>query len=447
MACSEFEQALVHIDVDDLGAAYDLIARDIERGGEIAGFDQFPETRRASDIGALADIDETNVGGEREGLQTRQAQQRRDLWNCARRDAIHALGDCVDMRRRRAAAAADDIDETGVGKFADQRRHVFRAFVIKPKLVREPGVRIGANQCICDPRQFGEMRPHFACTQRAIKSDGERCGMAQRVPESCRCLPGQRTAGEIGDRAGDHHRQLAADLLEDIVDAGIGGLGVQRVEDRFDQQNVGASLDQRVRCFGIGSAQFVEGDRTKAGIVHIGRDRSRSIGRPHGARNEAGAPIFCLRLLDGFAAQARGLAIEFRHQTFHAVIRLSDPGRRKRVGRDDVGAGLSIGEVDGADCVGLRQHQKVIVAAQVARPVREPFAAKLSLAEFMRLDHRAHGAVEHEDAFAPGGAESFGGFGFAQVCLAHAASVSLPGFGRTPSKWQIAKTRSARFIV
>ena len=52
------EQALVHVDVDHLRAVLDLLARDRERGGIVAGGDQLAEFGRAGDVGALADIDE-----------------------------------------------------------------------------------------------------------------------------------------------------------------------------------------------------------------------------------------------------------------------------------------------------------------------------------------------------------------------------------------------------
>lgn len=55
------DQALVHVDVDDLRAVGDLIAGDIERCGIVAGGDQLAELGRAGDVGALADIDEGNV--------------------------------------------------------------------------------------------------------------------------------------------------------------------------------------------------------------------------------------------------------------------------------------------------------------------------------------------------------------------------------------------------
>jgi hypothetical protein len=52
------EQALVHVDVNDLGAVLHLLAGDFDRGGIVAGHDQLLEAGRAGNIGALADIDE-----------------------------------------------------------------------------------------------------------------------------------------------------------------------------------------------------------------------------------------------------------------------------------------------------------------------------------------------------------------------------------------------------
>jgi hypothetical protein len=57
------DQALVHVDVDDLRAVLDLLARDVDaRRVVVAGGDQLAELRRAGDVGALADIDERDVG-------------------------------------------------------------------------------------------------------------------------------------------------------------------------------------------------------------------------------------------------------------------------------------------------------------------------------------------------------------------------------------------------
>ena len=49
--------------------------------------------------------------------------------------------------------------------------------------------------------------------------------------------------------------------------------------------------------------------------------------------------------------------------------------------------------------------EEVVVAADFAVPGVEPGAAKALLVEPERLDHRAHGAVEHENARRGGGAK------------------------------------------
>src|SRR6185437_10081674 len=69
------QEALVDIDVDDLSAVGDLVARDVEGGNIIAGSDQLAEARGASDVGPLADIDERNIAREREWLESGKAEQ------------------------------------------------------------------------------------------------------------------------------------------------------------------------------------------------------------------------------------------------------------------------------------------------------------------------------------------------------------------------------------
>ena len=55
------EHALVHVDVEDLRAALDLLARDHDRLVEAVFQDQLLELRAAGDVGALADVDEVGL--------------------------------------------------------------------------------------------------------------------------------------------------------------------------------------------------------------------------------------------------------------------------------------------------------------------------------------------------------------------------------------------------
>ena len=56
------EQAFVHVDVDDLRAAFDLLARDLDRLFIAVFHDQLLELGRSGNVGALADIDELGSG-------------------------------------------------------------------------------------------------------------------------------------------------------------------------------------------------------------------------------------------------------------------------------------------------------------------------------------------------------------------------------------------------
>src|SRR5690606_29483914 len=105
------DQPLVHVDVDDLGAVLYLVARHFEGGRVVAGGDQPLEAGGAGDIGALPDIDEGDLGREREWLQPGEAQHRLDLRHLSRLVGRDDLGEGADVVGRRAAATADDIDE------------------------------------------------------------------------------------------------------------------------------------------------------------------------------------------------------------------------------------------------------------------------------------------------------------------------------------------------
>ena len=56
--CFGVEHALVHVDVEHVGAVLDLLARDFERGGVVVRLDQLAEAGGAGDVGPLAHHDE-----------------------------------------------------------------------------------------------------------------------------------------------------------------------------------------------------------------------------------------------------------------------------------------------------------------------------------------------------------------------------------------------------
>ena len=263
------EQPLIHVDVDHLRASFHLVAGHIERRRIVVGLNQLAELGRSGDVGPLTDIHEWNVVGQRKGLQPGQAKSRFDLRQRARRLVGHSPSDGLDVLRRRAAAAANNVDQPGLGELAQHAGRCRGRLVIGAELIRQAGIRIGADKRVGHLGKLCDMCAHLLRAERAVEPDGKRLGMAQRVPEGGGRLTGQRATGQIGDRTGDHHRQAHAIFFKHLVNREQCRLGVQRIEDGLDQKDVRAAGDQPPRRFAIGFAQIIEGDGAIARVLHI----------------------------------------------------------------------------------------------------------------------------------------------------------------------------------
>ena len=73
----------------------------------------------------------------------------------------------------------------------------------------------------------------------AVEADGEEPRMRYRGVESLDGLSREGAAAGVGQRARDHDGDCASELCGQRVDGVEGGLGVERVEDRLDEQHVG----------------------------------------------------------------------------------------------------------------------------------------------------------------------------------------------------------------
>ena len=145
------DHALVHVDVDHLGTRLDLLSRHRERGGVVAGLDQVAETRRTGDVRTLADIDEQGVLDDAERLETGQPQGGLGLDRGARRLALDGLRDRRDVRRRGAAATADQVDEPALGELRDDRGGLVRRLVVLTERIGQSRVGIARDEGVGDP--------------------------------------------------------------------------------------------------------------------------------------------------------------------------------------------------------------------------------------------------------------------------------------------------------
>ena len=121
-----------------------------------------------------------------------------------------------------------------------------------PKALGRPGVRIHADIRIGEARQLFDIGTKLFDAERAIEADGDRARMAHRRPEGFHGLARERAPRSIGDRAGDDDGQIHACCIERGAHRVDSRLGVQRVENGFDEDGIRAALDETARGIAVG---------------------------------------------------------------------------------------------------------------------------------------------------------------------------------------------------
>ena len=262
------EQVGVHVHVEHVRAAADLVGRDLYGGLVVARLDQLAEPRRARDVLAFADHHEAGVRRDRERLEPAQrghAPRRRHL---AGREPRHRRRDRSNVFVGGPAAAPEDVGEAALGELTQVLGGRLGALVVAAERVREPGVRVTGRVDGRDACERLEVRAHLGRAERAVDADGERLRMRDREPERIDRLTRQRSAAPVGDRDRDHERHVRGDVARGRDRR----LGVQRVEDRLDQEQVGAAVDERPDLLGVRLGHPVERDRAVGGLVHARRE-------------------------------------------------------------------------------------------------------------------------------------------------------------------------------
>ena len=239
--------------------------------------------------------------------------------------------------------------------------------------------------------------PHLRRAERAVDPDDQRLGVLDRRPERVARLAGEVAAALVdgGERQPERHvgRRLARRHDR--------GLRVERVEDRLDQEEVDAALRERAHLLGVRLDDGVEADLPVGGVVDLRRERERDVQRPDRARDEAA-------VLVGHAPRdARALDVHLADGVLEPVVGLPDRGRRERVRRRHVGAGLEVGAMDRLDELGAGEVQQVGIALDVGRVVGEALAAPLLLGQPAALQQHPPGAVEHDDPLVEPGPQLF----------------------------------------
>ena len=182
--------------------------------------------------------------------------------------------------------------------------------------------------------------------------------MGQRNPESFGGLARKRATRGIGNGAGDHDRPAAATSFENLFDRNYRRFGVECVENGFDEQNVGAAVDQAIGCLDIVAYQFVKGDVTGARVIHIGGNGGGARCRADDAGHQARlGRVLCGKFVTGGAGKGGTCNVEFVNDLFQFVIRLGKTCGIEGVGFNDVGTSRQVLLVDALNNFRASQQQ------------------------------------------------------------------------------------------
>ena len=113
------EHPLIDVDVDDVGAVLHLLAGNAECLFVAIFFDQTGKGTGAGDIGAFANDREAALRTDLKQLEPRVTRQRRSRRGHTGRMLGNRFGDRLDVWRRGAAAAADDVEPALAGEVAE----------------------------------------------------------------------------------------------------------------------------------------------------------------------------------------------------------------------------------------------------------------------------------------------------------------------------------------
>ena len=248
-------------------------------------------------------------------------------------------------------------------------------------------------------RQFLHVGAQFLRAERTIEADAEGVGVHDADPEGFRDLPAEGAPAGIGDRPADHHRHPRMRARENLFDREQCRLCIQRVKDRFDEQNIGAAVEEAPRRFGIRGDKFLICNITRRRIIDFRRQRRGTVGRPKNACHVTRARgIAHLERVGNLSGKPSPFDVQFVGDRLHSVVGHCDRRRVERIGLENVGAGVQIGGVNGADQLWLRECEQVVVPAQITRPVCKSCTAIGRLVETFALDHGAHRAIEQQNA-------------------------------------------------
>ena len=222
---------------------------------------------------------------------------------------------------RSTTATADNIDQSLVEELLDFRSHTLSRLVILPHLVRQSGVRMGADipwrHC---PHALDE-RFHLRSTEGTVHAHRKDRIRREAGQESLDGLSAQGTTSQIAHGQTHHDRQVHTMLLHRGKRRIDHRLTVERIKDSFDENHIHTTLDETVDLLASILKKFIIRNLTCRRIAHVRTHTARFVGRTHIARHKTRLVISAEKVAL-YACQPGSLVSHFPGLIFQVIISL-----------------------------------------------------------------------------------------------------------------------------
>ena len=157
-----------------------------------------------------------------------------------------------------------------------------RRLVVPAELVGQAGVRVRRDGHVREPRQLLDVLPELPRPRAQFSPTSSGSAWRTLVQNASSVCPRQRATRGVGDRPGDDRAGSRKPRSSNTPRrAKIARLGVERVEDRLDEQQVRAAGDQPSGGLVVRLDQLLERHVARGGVVDVRRDGARPVGGAH----------------------------------------------------------------------------------------------------------------------------------------------------------------------
>eukprot|EP00755_Sulcionema_specki_P009191 Sspe_Gene.6205::Locus_2091_Transcript_1_2_Confidence_0.750_Length_3889::g.6205::m.6205 len=392
------DQPVVQVEVEDHGALLNLLPSNAHRRVVVPLFDDAAELQRSGDVAPLADVHESRLLRHPKPLQSTEHHSVVIRPPKARWVLLRHLCNRGDVCRPATTAPTHHVDEPRLHEVLELLSHLIRRLIVLTHGVRKTGVRVGADVRLANLAEPLHVGAHSTCTKGTVKPDREDVAVTHGGVEGLCGLPRQGPPRRVGDGTGDHDGDTVSTIVQHLVHRVEGCLGVECVEDGFDEQNVDLPVEQRAGLLHVTVHQLIVRHVPVLWLLNTRRDGGRPVRGPDSSAHVPLAAVLSHLQLAGLLRQDRCLNVDARGKVLHLVVRLGDLVGVEGVCLDEVGPSIKVLLVHLHDQLRPGKAQQVVVSLEVARPVLELLSAEVFLLQLVRLQLGPCCPIQNTDA-------------------------------------------------